>query len=790
MKIAEWPSESLTSSILQSSFCNLHSAICTLNWSAMPTDASFRFSTYLALALACAAVGYAEFPLLPETAAFAVLAVIGLGVLYFLESRVALLSIPAANRLGIAVALVYIMWAAYRIKREVVTAEFINMGWHMLIVAMCGPLVMLVIVAKVARGEKHAGDYWALHGIALAGVGLSAAFAEEPACFALVGLYLVTTVWSLTLLHLGRARGAVPPIPGGRQPATKTVAVSADPTGHRTDLRPALVWAAVAVAGAVPLYLLTPRSDATKADFGQPRIEIGYSADQMVDLTRTGSLKTNSDPAFEVTATYPDGTPKTDLPGDMRWRGRALRQYANGEWKPTEGLLPPITPLANHAQHWTAPVLGPDQFTLAFDVPARLRGQFVADPILWAPDQPAPLAALTDTGPRSWLPVADGTFFWQPPRWGRAQRYVQVYRLTDDPSAGPQFRFADRLYEVGLTALKNNPVPRVKGYADEVLAELVRTGEVPADFRDERTLMPKHEYCDLIARKFAAHLATTPALQYTTDLRRENTKVDPIEDFLFFTKSGHCERFAGALTLMLRSEGIPAVYVLGFKGCEHIKDGKYVVKQEHAHAWVEALVPVPGQPVPRDPLALVYHWRSLDPTPGGAGGPEGDPGWLERANSWVGSWFRDYVTNYTPEQREKALVELREQATQPKTIVGAVALLGLVVGGRFVLRRARRHRADPGPPAPPTRWFGELVALLAAHGIVGAPGATPLEFAQGAAAALRERPACAEVAEVPLAWANAYYQDRFGGTPPTDARLAELDAGLAALRRALETRGS
>src|SRR5215204_3076310 len=114
----------------------------------MPTDASFRFSTYLALALACVALGYAEFEMLPEVAAFGVLAVIGLGVLYFLESRVAFLSIPAANRLGMVIGLVYLMWAAYRIKREIDTSEFAAMGWHTFIMALCGPLVMLVLVAK------------------------------------------------------------------------------------------------------------------------------------------------------------------------------------------------------------------------------------------------------------------------------------------------------------------------------------------------------------------------------------------------------------------------------------------------------------------------------------------------------------------------------------------------------------------------------------------------------------------------------------------------------------------
>ena len=35
-----------------------------------------------------------------------------------------------------------------------------------------------------------------------------------------------------------------------------------------------------------------------------------------------------------------------------------------------------------------------------------------------------------------------------------------------------------------------------------------------------------------------------------------------------------------------RMQGIPAAFVLGFKGCEHDENGKYLVRQEHAHAWV------------------------------------------------------------------------------------------------------------------------------------------------------------------------------------------------------------
>ncbi len=769
----------------------------------MPTDASFRFSTYLTFALASVVLGYAEYELLPEVAVFAALTVIALGVLYFLESRVAFLTIPAANKLGVVVGLCYMMWAAYRIKREVDTGEFGNMGWHMFFVAMCGPFVMLLIVAKVARGDKHAGDYWTLHAVALAGVGLSAALAEQPICFVLVGLYLTSAVWSLTLLHLGRARGAIPPIPGGRQPATKAVAVSADPTGHRTDLRPALFWAIVAVVVAVPLYLITPRSDAGKADFGKPRIEIGYAADQMVDLNRTGPLTTNPEPAFEFTATNPDGTPKTDVSTDQKWRGKSLRLYGGGEWKPppVENPHPTVTHASGPWQpgeaqrlakkqtdDWIPPDLGPGQFTITFDVPARLRSTFTAEPVVWAPDQPPPLAYITNGARHGFMPLPDGSFFWDTGTRIRApRRYIQTYRVGEDPDVSPPFRFTDPNFELTLVQLRQNTVPRVKEYADGVVNELIRTGELPADCRSPRSLLPKLEHHDTIARKFSAHLATTPTLEYTTELKRVNTKVDPIEDFLFHSKAGHCERYATALVLMLRSQGIPAMFVLGFKGCEHDENGKYLVRQEHAHAWVEALVPKPGVPVDSpSPLARVYQWRILDPTPGAAQSADtSERGWFSQANTWVETRFHEYVTNYTPEQRQKAIAEFASGLVRTRTLVGLALVIAMAFVVRYVRRRLARRANPPAEVAESARWFAELIALLAAHGIIPAPGDTAREFATTAATALRQKPRCEAVADIPLAWADAYYQNRFGGMPPSDARLAELEAGLAALRAAL-----
>ncbi len=766
----------------------------------MPTEATFRFSTYLTLALACVALGYAQAPMLPEVPVFAGLAVTALGVLYFVETRVALLSIPAANRLGAVVGTAFVFWAAFRIKREldIATAEFASLGWHMLIVAMCGPLVMLLLAAKVARDEKHAGDYWTLHGTALAGVGLAAAFAEEPLCFALVGFYLVAAVWSLTLFHLNRAAGIVAPVPNPKAPPARIAATSAEPHGARSGFRAAILWATSAGAVAVPLYLLTPRSQAMKADFGKPRIEIGYSAGQMVDLNLTGPLATNDETAFEVTAKYPDGTPKTDLDPGQRWRGRTHHQYARGAWSKDQGRLPNIYPIAKTAVPWVPPNLGPGQFSLEFTVPP-LAPQFVADPIVWLPNEPVPLSRTTEDRPRGWTASFDGTFYMDREQTvpTRPVQYVQAYHRGPDPDLGPGFQLTGALLDDTLRQLCDNPVERVKKYADKLVIDLIDAGKLPSEWRDPATLrdprrrLPREAHHDRLAKAFAAHLATTPELQYTTDLRRENLQVDPIEDFLYHSKAGHCERFATALVLMLRSQGIPAVLVLGFKGCEHVGDGRYLVKQESAHAWVEALVSMPIPAAEHRPGGpdRHYHWRSLDPTPGGEStNADTNGARRQQANSWIGERFRQYFVNYTPEQRRKKLAAFVNRVTRLETLLALAVAIALLLVARMIVRRRAVRAAEPPPPAAPTRWFGELVAVLNAHGITHGSGETPMEFAIVAAAALRARTGCEPVAEVPIAWAEAYYQDRFGGIPASATRLAELASELARLRVALETR--
>jgi transglutaminase-like putative cysteine protease len=91
------------------------------------------------------------------------------------------------------------------------------------------------------------------------------------------------------------------------------------------------------------------------------------------------------------------------------------------------------------------------------------------------------------------------------------------------------------------------------------------------------------------ARRLAGHLQRE--YQYTLELSGE--VADPLADFLFSRRAGHCEHFATALTVLLRTQGIPARLASGFYGGERSADG-YLLRAGDAHAWTQVLVPELG----------------------------------------------------------------------------------------------------------------------------------------------------------------------------------------------------
>ena len=125
---------------------------------------------------------------------------------------------------------------------------------------------------------------------------------------------------------------------------------------------------------------------------------------------------------------------------------------------------------------------------------------------------------------------------------------------------------------------------------------------------------------------------------------RDAAPEDPLETFLFERKSGHCEYFASALAIMLRMDGIPARVVNGFLGGEYNETGEYwVIRQSHAHAWVEF-------------LTSQGEWQRLDATPKELAPPVFDRmGSLWKENlEW---WWVNHVVAYDRRSQWKLLNE-------------------------------------------------------------------------------------------------------------------------------------
>ena len=83
---------------------------------------------------------------------------------------------------------------------------------------------------------------------------------------------------------------------------------------------------------------------------------------------------------------------------------------------------------------------------------------------------------------------------------------------------------------------------------------------------------------------------------------------DPLADFLFHRRRGHCEYFASSMAVLLRTVGIPSRIITGFRGAQFNQiNSTYIVRASDAHSWVEAFIPGAGwiafdqlPPVPSD----------------------------------------------------------------------------------------------------------------------------------------------------------------------------------------------
>lgn len=85
---------------------------------------------------------------------------------------------------------------------------------------------------------------------------------------------------------------------------------------------------------------------------------------------------------------------------------------------------------------------------------------------------------------------------------------------------------------------------------------------------------------------------------------------DALVRFLFESRRGYCEQFAGAYAAMARAVGLPSRVAVGYTTGDLGPDGVYSVRGYHGHAWPEVYI-------------AGFGWVSFEPTPG-RGIPNGE----------------------------------------------------------------------------------------------------------------------------------------------------------------------
>jgi hypothetical protein len=743
----------------------------------MSLDRWFRQSNYATLGLSCLALVLGEATFLPDLLVYVAPVLALLVLAWWVEGR---WSLPAwgANVLGVFIAGGGVAWLVTQLDES--DSLLAQVPLQLALLPYMGPLVMAALLVKVFRPQGP-GDFWRLQGLGLVQVGLGCVLASGPEFGVVLAAYLTSALVCLALRYRLNAQGEA------------TVEPPAAPA--RWLLAFALRWTLLVGVLALLLFLLTPRHDGAswepldhlRAEENSPRPQGGPGEE--INLNRNGTVELDEEMAFQVAATDEAGQPKLDLPGDQRWRAAVLDWYAAGKWTLSSQM--PMVPLARRGQR-QLPDFGGGQYYLTFTIqPRQAGGLLLAEPIRLGPPS-ARLPVVASPDPRIVAPFFELSGTVLPLLFSPRQQYHyrQVVAAHTDPDRTATGSAVADAYVERLTR------QNVDGLDEWTLALLGRLAgdpryrlpeEVARAVRNRpRSLVLRPQHWERVARALTDYLARSGEFTYTLTLTHQDRGVDPVMDFLVNVRRGHCERYASALALMLRSVGIPARLVKGYRGAEHQGEGKYLVRHNQAHAWVEILVPN------NDAARPTFDWLELDPTPAesdAAASTFSIAHWWDDVQHNVGQLWRTLIVDYNAEEQADLWTSLRPgkrlhtlAKIAGRSLLVLAGLLGLGLVHRLLRRRVARPRLS-GVAAMHAR----LVALLARHiSLRPAPGQTPREFAEAAGQALQAQPGLASLAELPGRVVTLFYRVRFGGQtlrePEGRACHADLDRLAAALR--------
>ena len=501
------------------------------------------------------------------------------------------------------------------------------------------------------------------------------------------------------------------------------------------------------LAGSFLIFFLLPRISSHYLSAYTPASDVSTGFTDRVQLGRIGQIQQSSAVVMHVEI-------QNDTVGgyDLKWRGVALSNFDGSTWSNSYSQIQ-VRPAVD-GSYRLGPLAGPP-------VASAVAGRSIHYRVLMEP-------------------LGTNVFFLAE----RAQTLTGNFRLVSTDAGGAVYDLdAERPInrydaESQLPVIDSDDLRLAVNTAPAGMDQYLKLP--PLDVRisnlAEEVTAPASSNYDK-ATAVEQYLSTH--FRYTLELPRSLPR-DPLANFLFERKKGHCEYFASSMAVMLRSLHIPSRIVTGFRGGEfNDLTGQYVVRASDAHSWVEAYFPGSG-------------WISFDPTPAGTAPTR--TGWsrMQLYMDAAASFWREWIINYDAshqrtlgtdaatssrrffdesrrwiERQHRALLRSARRAHDhminfPVRWLGGIfavaAVLLLLLNLRQVISglRDRSLRAHPerAPRESAALWYDRMVGRMARIGWRKSPSQTPLDFV----ATIHEAALQKKVAR----FTRAYESARFG----------------------------
>jgi len=615
-------------------------------------------------------------------------------------------------------------------------------------------LIVFLSAVKLLQVKKDR-DWVFLYLISFFEVLLAAGLSFSPVFLGTLALYLLCGLSAVTAFEIQKARRSLAPTETRLLVPPDSRVFKKSGRSWRTTEAARLPFVAVALlilifVLALPLFLIAPRSGAAALTRSGGSLQnfIGFS--ENVTLGQIGLLKQSDDIVMRVRVE------DTQSQRDMRWRGVALDEFTGLGWRKS----------AQARQ---------------LDVITERGGFFKVD---------TTEAIHRLTTQTFFLEPLESSVLFAAPRVVALQGDFPYVRVDEEGSIQSRRHDFERLM---YKALSDTNEPRMDQLRDDLRPLPVpyyRYLQLPEKL-DTRigplaTTIILHANA---SNRYDAAKAIEAYLQreypYSFDMKARGP--DPLADFLFNVKTGHCEYFATAMVILLRTHGIASRLVNGFTAGEYNDaSGAYTVRQNNAHSWVEVYFPE------------TRSWVTFDPTPPSGRTEPVRTGFTAQLQKYGEAlelmWFQ-YVVGYDKQEQRSLATSLHNRvfdygriasnmlntisrylngnvlAVAAGVMAFALALFLIVFGKRFWrwIRTRMVHSPVDGRAFSNVQFYERLISVMEQRGVSRDQHLTPLEFAN----TLRSN----EVMVI----TRAYNRVRFGGQKLSATERKEVERALFAL---------